>query len=66
MKSPDLAAMRRRVSFLRRQADSFRKMSAIAANRPLAEEFEELARRCDEIAATIDRNLQAGIYDWKA
>lgn len=62
---PDKAAMRKRVSYLRTQAVSFRKLGMQAAEPALAESFADLARRCEEIAATIERNLGAGLYDWQ-
>lgn len=62
--APDKPAMRKRVSYLRAQAAWFHKVSAQTAEPALAESFGDLARRCDEIAATIERNLGAGIYDW--
>jgi len=53
----DVASMRERIVYLQRQAQAFREFSAASKNQALCDQLEDLAKRCDEIAANIARNL---------
>ena len=53
----DIGSMRRRVEFLRRQAAQFRKQGEGAHDPALHDQLTDLAERCAEIAANIERNL---------
>ena len=53
----DTASMRERIAYLQRQADSFRAFSEASKDRALRDQFADLAKRCDEIADNIARNL---------
>ena len=53
---PDIFSMRERTVYLHRQAAEFGKLGEHSPE-PLRAEFFELANRCDEIAANIQRNL---------
>jgi len=53
----DIGSMRRRADFLRRQAAQFRKHGEEAHNPALHDRLADLAERCSEIAANIERNL---------
>ena len=52
----DVSAMRTRMVYLNQQAAEFRKLGEHSAD-PLRAQFFDLARRCDEIAVNIERNL---------
>jgi hypothetical protein len=49
--------MQNRISFLRAQAEEFRRLAATAAAPELRAGFADLAASCEEIAANIERNL---------
>jgi hypothetical protein len=49
--------MQNRISFLRAQAEEFRRLAASAATPELEAGFFNLAASCEEIAANIERNL---------
>ena len=53
----DIAAMRKRIAYLKRQAEAFRKLGENSHDRTLGNQFSELSDRCDAIAANIERNL---------
>jgi hypothetical protein len=54
--------MRERVVSLREQAVKLRELATTCHDRPLHDRFFDLASRCEEIAATIERNVDAGIH----
>ena len=49
--------MRQRATYLRQQAGEFRRLAAAGHDEKFAAELQELAERCDKIAATIEKNL---------
>jgi len=53
----DVAAMRKRIAILKRQAEAFRKLGVNSHDPALGNQFSELSDRCDAIAANIERNL---------
>ena len=53
----DIGSMRRRADFLRRQAAQFRRQGEEIHNPALHHRLTDLAQRCTEIAANIERNL---------
>jgi len=59
----DIARLRQRVVYLRRQAALYRRFAKRPCNAPLHARFEDLAKRCGEIAANIERGIDAGLYD---
>ena len=58
----DVTQMRKRVVILREQAVHLREMAAGCHDSLLHDRFFELASRCEEIASTIDGNVNAGIH----
>jgi hypothetical protein len=49
--------MRDRAAYLRQQANEFRRLAKAGHDEKLTAELEELAARCDRIAAGIEQNL---------
>ena len=54
---PHTSTMQDRISFLRAQAEEFRRLAAGGVNPELQAGFLDLAVSCEEIAANIERNL---------
>ena len=61
----DTARMRHRAAYLRKQSALYRRLGRLPRNAALQKRFEDLARQCTDIAATIERNLASGLYDRK-
>jgi hypothetical protein len=53
----DIASMQKRVTFLRLQADEFRKLAKSTHDEKLAAELLDLAARCSDVAGKIEQNL---------
>jgi hypothetical protein len=58
----DVTQMRKRVVYLRGQATRLRVMATNCHDHHLHDRFFELASRCEEIAATIEVNVNDGIH----
>jgi hypothetical protein len=53
----DLSTMRTRVAYLKRQAETFRRLSKLARDEAMRAQLLELAGRCDAIAVNIEKNI---------
>ena len=53
----NIASMLERMAYLHRQAEAFREFSETSKGTGLRDQLADLARRCDEIATNIERNL---------
>ena len=58
----DISRMKQRVVYLRRQAALYHRLAMLPRNAALHERFEDLAKRCVDIAAAIERSLKSGMY----
>jgi len=53
----DIRAIRERIVYFKKQAEVFRSLGKRSNDAQLRDRFCELSRRCDAIAANIERNL---------